>query len=237
LNPYLEVLIRSIGAFFGVVLITRIIGKTQIAQLNVTDFVNAIVIGSIASILATDTSENVWYYALGLLVFGSLTYGTEYFSLKYRPARKLLEGEPTVVIHNGKILESNMKKLTYNMDDLTMQLREKNIFNLSDVEFAILETNGNLSVLPKSTKQPVTLEDIYLPGKYKGLSAELIVDGVIIEKNLKENNLNRDWLYQQLRNQNIEDISKVSFASLDTDGNLYVDVKEDNLQSPRDITD
>lgn len=237
MNPFLEVFIRSVGAFFGVLLITRIIGKTQIAQLNVTDFVNAIVLGSIAAVLATDIRENGWYYAFGLLVFGTLTFGTEYLSLKYRPARKLLEGEPTVVIHNGKILENNMKKMTYSMDDLTMQLREKNIFNMSDVEFAVLEPNGSLSVLPKSPKQPVTLEDMKLPGKYQGLSSELIVDGVVIYQNLRQNNLSKDWLDQQLKNQNIYDVREVAFASLDSEGKLYVDLKKDNLQWPRDITD
>ncbi|MFZ5643728.1 MAG: YetF domain-containing protein [Bacillota bacterium] len=237
MNPFIEVFIRSVGAFFVVLIITRIIGKTQIAQLNVTDFVNAIVLGSIAGVMATNTAENAWYYAFGLLVFGSLTFGTEYLSLKYRPARKLLEGEPTVVIHNGKVLENNMRKMTYNMDDLTMQLRGKNIFNISDVEFAVLETNGDLSVLPKSPKQPVTLEDMNLPGKYQTIASELIVDGEVIRQNLIQNNLSEEWLYQQLENQNIKDIGSVLFASLDSQGNLYVDLKKDNLQSPRDITD
>lgn len=146
--------------------------------------------------MATDTSENVWYYAFGLFIFGALTFGAEYLSMKYRPARKLLEGEPTVVVHNG-----------------------------------------NLSVLPKSTRQPVTLEDMGLQGKYQGLSSELVVDGVVIEQNLKQNNLSRDWLDQQLKNRNINDIREVVLAGLDTQGKLYIDLKKDNLNSPRDITD
>lgn len=237
MNPYLEILVRAVGAFVIVLAVTRVIGKTQVGQLNATDFVNAIVLGSIAAVLATELNESGWYYAFGLVVFGGLAFGTEYLSLKYRPARKLLEGEPTVVIHNGKILEGKMGKMTYNMDDLMAQLRNKDVFNISDVEFAVLEPNGNLSVLLKSNKMPVTLDDMQLPGKYQGLSSELIVDGAVIQQNLKENNLTEEWLYRELEKQNVKSVDDVAFASLDTQGNLYVDRKQDDLQSPRDITD
>lgn len=237
MNPFLEILLRGLGAFIMVLIITRIVGKTQVGQLTVSDFINAIVIGSIAAAMVTDIKENAWYYTFGLALFGLLTVGAEYLAVKSRPARKLIEGEPTIVIHNGKILEGNMKKLIYHMDDLMMQLREKNVFNIADVEYAIAEPNGALSVLLKSQKRPLTPQDLQVPTKYEGVPSELVVDGVVIQQNLKQNNLTEEWLYRELEKQGIKSVKEVAYASLDTDGNLYVDKKQDVLGHVTDITD
>jgi len=237
MNPYLEILARGVGAFVGVLVITRAVGKSQVGQLTVADFINAIVLGSIAAAMVTDLKENVGYYIFGLLLFGLLTLLAEYTALKYRPARKLLEGEPTIVIHNGKILEENMKKLLYNMDDLMMQLRLKNAFNIGDVEYAIAEPNGDLSVLLKSHKQPLTPGDMQIPTKYQGVPSELIVDGVVIQQNLKQNNLTEDWLFGELEKQGVKSLQDVMYASLDSDGNLYVDKRQDTMDHVTDITD
>ncbi|GAB6274445.1 MAG: DUF421 domain-containing protein [Peptococcaceae bacterium] len=237
MNPFLEILIRGIGAFILILLVTRLVGKTQLGQLTVSDFVNAIVIGSIGAAAVTDLKENGWYYVFGLLLFGLLTIGAEYLSMKYRPARKLLEGEPTVIIHNGKILEDNMRKLIYHVDDLTMQLRDKGVFNIADVEFAVLEPNGKLSVLLKSQKQPLTPQDLQLPTRYQGIPSEMIIDGIVIQQNLKQNNLTEEWLYQELEKQGIKSVQEVMYASLDTEGKLYVDKRQDIMAHVTDITD
>jgi uncharacterized membrane protein YcaP (DUF421 family) len=236
-NPFLEILIRGIGAFILILLVTRLVGKTQVGQLTVSDFVNAIVIGSIGAAAVTDLKESGWYYVFGLLLFGLLTIGAEYLAMKYRPARKLLEGEPTVIIHNGKILEDNMRKLVYHVDDLTMQLRDKGVFNIADVEFAVLEPNGKLSVLLKSQKQPLTPQDLQLPTRYQGIPSEMIIDGIVIQQNLKQNNLTEEWLYQELEKQGIKSVQEVMYASLDTEGKLYVDKRQDIMAHVTDITD
>jgi uncharacterized membrane protein YcaP (DUF421 family) len=236
-NPFLEILIRGIGVFIITLLVTRLVGKTQVGQLTVSDFINAIVIGSIGAAAVTDLKENGWYYVFGLLLFGLLTVGAEYLAMKYRPARKLLEGEPTVIIHNGKILEDNMRKLIYHMDDLTMQLRDKGVFNIADVEFAVLEPNGKLSVLLKSQKQPLTPQDLQLPTRYQGIPSEMIIDGVVIQQNLKQNNLTEEWLYRELEKQGIKSVQEVMYASLDTEGKLYVDKRQDVMAHVTDITD
>jgi len=236
-NPFLEILLRGLGAFIMVLIITRIVGKTQVGQLTVSDFINAIVIGSIAAAMVTDIKENAWYYTFGLALFGLLTIGAEYLAMKSRPARKLIEGEPTIVIHNGKILEDNMKKLIYHMDDLMMQLREKNVFNIADVEYAIAEPNGALSVLLKTQKRPLTPQDLQIPTKYEGVPSELVVDGVVILQNLKQNNLTEEWLYRELEKQGVKSVQEVAYASLDTDGKLYVDKRQDTLGHVTDITD
>lgn len=237
MNPYLEIFARSLGAFALILVVVRLVGKSQVGKLTVSDFVNAIVIGSIGASMVVELQEKVSYYALGLVLFGALTWISEFIAMKSRPARKLLEGDPTVVIHNGKILEKNMTGLNYHVDDLTMQLREKEVFNISDVEFAVAEPNGELSILLKSQKLPLTPHDMGVPTSYQGIPSELVVDGQIIKQNLQQNNLDEAWLMQELALKGAHDVKKVTLASLDSQGNLYVDTIEDATDYTTDMTD
>ncbi|MBE0466192.1 MAG: DUF421 domain-containing protein [Candidatus Desulforudis sp.] len=237
MNPLLEIILRAVGAFLAVLLITRIIGKSQIGQLTVTDFVNGIVIGSLAAALAIDVRTPAVYYFAGLAVFSGLTLSLEYLTMKSRPARKVLEDEPTVVVHNGKVLEQKMHNMRYHMDDLMMQLRAKGAFNIADVEFAVLEPNGELSVQLKSQKRPVTPADLNLPSSYEGLPSELIVDGKVIEQNLVQNNVDEEWLFRELEKKGVRTAEEVVYASLDSAGDLYVDLREDAIDHYTDTTD
>jgi uncharacterized membrane protein YcaP (DUF421 family) len=237
MNPFLEIILRALGAFLAVLLITRLIGKSQIGQLTVTDFVSGIVIGSLAAALAIDVRTPVLYYFTGLAVFSSLTLTLEWLTMKSRPLRKVLEDEPTVVIHNGKVLEGKMHRMRYHMDDLMMQLRAKGVFNIADVEFAVLEPNGELSVQLKSQKRPVTPADLNVPTRYEGMPSELIVDGTVIEQNLVQNNLDEEWLYRELEKRGVRSAQDVLYASLDSEGNLYVDLREDKIDHYTDPTD
>ncbi|RJQ29370.1 MAG: DUF421 domain-containing protein [Peptococcaceae bacterium] len=237
MNPFLEVLLRSGGAFAGVVFITRMVGKSQVGQLTISDWVNGVIIGSIAAAMTVDLKTNVGYYVLALFVFLVLTIAAQWTGLKFRPAHKMLNDEPTVVVHNGKILERNMERMRYTVDDLTSQLRQKNAFNIADVEFAIAEPNGELSVLLKGQEAPLTPSDLNVPTKYQGVPSELVIDGTIIKQNLKQNDLTEDWLLGELQRQGIQSLKEVLYASLDTDGNLYVDKRQDQMDYVQDITD
>lgn len=166
-----------------------------------------------------------------------LTVLFAFLSLKSLGFRKLVEGEPVIVIQNGKILEKNLLKLRYHSDDLEMQLREKGVFNFNEVEFAVLEPHGKLSVLKKTQHLPVTPQDLNLATKYKGMATEIIKDGDILEQNLVQNHLSREWLIQELKKRNINDPSQISYAALNTDGSLYIDVKNDNLQYIQEVED
>lgn len=230
MNPLLEIALRSIGTFFVLLLITRVIGKEQLGRLNVSDFVNAIVIGSIGASMASDHKENVSFYLVAIIIFGTLTFLANYAALKYRPFRKLVEGQPLIIIHKGKVLEKNMSKERYSMDNLIMQLREKNVFEIEDVEFAVLEPNGQLSVLLKSNKQPLNASDLNVSTQYKGMSSEIIIDGKVILKNLKQNNLSEQWLMDELNKYGIRKIDEVNYASLDYFGNLYIDKYQDEIK-------
>jgi uncharacterized membrane protein YcaP (DUF421 family) len=237
LNPYAEILLRAVAAFLGVLIVTRLVGKSQVGQLTISDYVNGIVIGSIAAGLVTDLGRNPGFYGAGLFAFAALTIGVQQLALKNRTLRKIFSDEPTVVVHNGKILEQNMARMRYNVDDLLMQLREKGAFNIADVEFAVAEPNGNLSVLLKAQKQPVTPQDLGVPTSYQGLPSELVVDGQVIKQNLVQNNLSEEWLYRELEKQGVTSLQEVVLASLDTSGHLYVDRRRDTMDHYTDTSD
>ncbi len=227
---YFDVALRTVLAFFAILLVTRILDKEQVGELTFYEYVTGITIGSLAADMATITIISPWVILTALVVFAALAFLMGYVSLKSRAARKLLEGEPTVVIQNGKIMAKNMGRCRYNIDDLLLQLRTQGVFNVADVEFAVLESNGQLSVLPKSQKKPATREDLRIASNYEGLSSELIVDGEVIYQNLQQNNLDESWLIHEMEKQGIHSPGEIMLASLDTQGNLYVDRKKDGLQ-------
>ena len=112
------------------------------------------------------------------------------------------------------------------MENLLAQLREKNVFNIADVEFAVAETNGGLSVLMKSQRRPVTPRDLGIPTQYEGLPSEIIVDGLVVYQNLQQNNLDEQWLITELKNRGYNSPREIKYASLDVDGNLYIDERK-----------
>ncbi|OCL28012.1 hypothetical protein U472_02085 [Orenia metallireducens] len=238
MNETLVVIIRGLIGLFTLLIYTRILGKHQISQLTYFDYIIGIVIGSIAATLTTDLDSRTWTQWVGLTTWAVTGFILEWSTLKSRKISKYLEGEPTIVIMNGKIMENNLSRMKYKVDDLLAQLRNKKIFNPSTVEFAILEKNGKLSILKKSQYQNLTPKDMNLPTNYKGLSVELIYDGIVIEQNLKQVNLDHNWLTSQLRKHGINNISEVVLVTLDTSGKLYIDTKSDNnLEVPIDLSD
>ena len=147
-------------------------------------------------------------------------------AIKNRSARVLLEGKPVIFIKNGKIIEKNIERMHYNVAEVLAALRNKGISNLGDVEFALLEIDGKISVFKKSQSRPLTPMDLNVPTQYEGLSSVIISDGKILQENLQENNLDRSWLDNKLKELGVDDVSRVFLASLATDGSLYVDLKD-----------
>lgn len=225
----LVVIIRSFISFLSLLIMMRLMGKQQLAELTFFDYVVGITIGSIAATLSVQLNQNTTATLAGLAVWTLLPILLAYFSLKSVWLRKVVEGEATVVVENGKILDKNLAKLRISIDDLLSQLRSKNIFNIADVEFALFETCGKLSIQLKSQKLPLTPADLQLPTQYTGLPTALIEDGKVLPDALKSLNLSRAWLQYQLGKQQIKDFAQVALAQLDTTGNLYVDLKGDQL--------
>lgn len=228
INPYVEVPLRALFAFLFLLLFTRINGREQISQLTYFEYVVGITIGSIAATLTTTLEDPFWPGLLGMAVWTILPILTGWLVLKSVPVRKIIEGEPIVVIQNGKIDEEALARQRTNYDDFLLMLRQKDVFNIGDVEYAIFERNGTLSVQRKSQLNPVTPADLNLSTSYQGLPTTLVQDGVIIDNRLQEVSLSKDWLLQKLQVEHgVSDISRVSIAQLDTSGNLYVDLLND----------
>ncbi len=237
MNEWLVVLVRSIIGFFSLLIFTRIIGKEQISQLTFFDYVLGITIGSIAASLTTDLSSRAWPHWVGLITWAALGYLMEIITLKWRYAAKVLEGEPDVVIMNGKILEKSLKKAKYRASDIIELLRNQGIFDLNEVSYAIIESNGQLSVLKKAENQPLTPKDMNIQVKDVGINIELIYDGILFTENLKQLNKTQAWLMEQLKAKGINDVSDVFLAIFNPDGSLYIDKYDDHIQKPIDIGD
>ncbi|MFW5979984.1 MAG: DUF421 domain-containing protein [Halanaerobiales bacterium] len=235
----IEIIIQTVFAFFSIFFFSRFIGKKQISELTFYDYINGITIGSIAGIIATDLDQRTWHHFLGLFIFVILTLLMQYISLKSRSAQKLIEGEPVVLIHRGKILEENMRKARFNIGDLLSGLRKKEIFDIKDVYYALLETDGSISVLPDADKKMITCEDLDLKGNKESINVELIVDGKVIQSNLVQNDLDKKWLDRKMEEYNIPKIEDVVLASYNpVDETLYFDLKKDNTgKDTVDISD
>ena len=218
----LDVAIRTLLGFTILLILTRLLGKKQLSQLTVFTYITGIALGSMAAEMVLNNDVRIINGVISLILWSILVFIIEWVSLKSAKARVLMDGEPAIVIKNGLILENALRKQRLNMDDLTMQLRLNQVFSVTDVEYAILEPNGALTVMKKSGKNPVNKDDMKIPFEPMGMPAEIITDGKIVEKNLKEFGISRENLIDELQKQGISDIKSVLYAELQADKSLYV---------------
>ena len=227
LSEALIVLVRGVIGFFTLLIFARILGKQQISQLTFFDYVLGITIGSTASTLTTDLTSSAWAHWVGLLTWAVICFTMQIATLKSKTVSSYIDGEPTIVVMNGKIMEDAMKKMRFRLSDLLEQLRGKDVFDLKEVQFAVLEKDGQLSVLKKPEYIPVTPKDMNLYTGPGGLTITLIYDGTIIPKNLKVINKDKEWLTDELRKKGINDVEDVFMAAIDKSNSLYIDLYKD----------
>lgn len=222
------IVIRSLISFIVLLLLTRLMGKRQVSQLTFFDYIVGITIGSIAAEMSFDQNVRIINGITSLLIWGLIPFILAIISLKSRIFQQLIDGKPTIIIKNGEILEKSMKKVFLSIDELMLLLREKNIFKISDVEIAILETNGQLSVLKKTSQQPVTPQMLKMVLKQEKAPTLLIVDGQILYKNLATLGYSEEWLMKEIRKQGATNTDEVFLAQVSSDGELFVDLYEDH---------
>ncbi|MCL2617157.1 MAG: DUF421 domain-containing protein [Defluviitaleaceae bacterium] len=203
----LDTIIRTVLGFAVLLILTRLLGKKQLSQLTVFTYITGIALGSMSAEMVLQKDVNIADGIAAMALWSLLVYIVEWISLKSATARVLLDGEPTIVIKKGHIQERALKKQRLNIDDLTMQLRLNQVFTVADVEYAILEPNGALTVMKKPSA---------------GLPAEIITDGKVVEKNLAELGYSREALNVELRKQGIIDIRNVLYAELQPDRSLHI---------------
>ena len=226
MHTILETSVRTIIGFTVLLILTRLLGKKQLGQLTIFTYITGIAMGNIAGDMVVHRDIKLIDGVTGLIIWAFSTYLLELTSLKSSKARVFLDGEPSIVIKKGVIMQKELAAQRLNMDDLTMLLRTNNIFSIQDVDYAILEPNGQLSVLKKSVLESVTKKDMQIqPNNRIYLPTELIVDGRLVRKNLEELNLNNGWIDQQLKQAGINSAKEVFFAELQSDGSLYINKK------------
>jgi len=225
---YLEVTLRTLGSMAALLIMARLSGKQQVAHLTIFEYITGITIGSTASTLAISLDKPFLPILLGLTLWMGATIFLNNVHLRSRRLGKVVRGEPTILIENGRILEKALRRMpNLTLDDVLMELRKKGVFNISQVEYAILELDGSLSVLRKSQYRPVQPQDLKVGTPYEGLGIELVYDGRIVKKNLAGARLDEEWLKRTLAGRGVTDLSRVMLAQLNTDGTLYVDLRDD----------
>jgi len=218
----LDIVVRTLLGFAILLTLTRLLGKKQLSQFTIFTYITGIAIGSMAGEIVIHRDVDLMDGFLVLTLWCVMVYIVEFVSLKSAKVRVLLDGEPAIVIKKGQISEQMLKKQRMNIDDLTMHLRLNQVFSIMDVEYAILEPNGALTVMKKPGKDPITREDMCIASDVSGLPSEMIVDGKIVEKNLLELGYTRQQLNDALRTQGITDIKTVLYAELQQDRSLYI---------------
>lgn len=221
----LVVFTRTLVLFIFVVVTMRVMGKRQIGELQPFELAVAILISELAAVPMQNTGIPLVNGIIPILTLLIAQMALSFISLKSTKARGIICGKPSILIANGKIQEDELKKEMFTLNDLLEQLRINNTPNIADVEFAILETNGQLSVIPKSQKRAINAEDLNIPTNYEGLPLDLIVDGSINYNNLKKANLDVTWLLNELKKFGVDNLDNILFTSLDSQGNLYWQTK------------
>lgn len=234
MESIVEIVARVVLAFAIMMIITRMLGKQTIAQMTYHDFVAAITLGALTANLAFNNMIKISHMIVVLLTFSGIAYSLMILSLKSRKMRKWFSGQPTVIIQNGKILEDNMRKLKLSLDTLNQELRERNIFNIEEVQYAVLELNGEVSVLRKPQFLPVTRGDLKLKtGNRQAFPIELIMDGQIIQSNLRQHSLTIEWLLSQVGKKGLS-VAEVNYAVISSNGQIYFDPYKDGITNPID---
>lgn len=228
---WIEAAVRSIFIIIGLFIITKLLGKKQLSKLSFFEYIIGITVGDIAGTLSMDPDLNLASGITSIIIWSSIPILISVISLKSKRFRDFVEGSSTVFIKNGKIMEDNLKNEKYTVDELLEQLRRKDVFKVADVEFATLETTGEINVLLKREKQPLSVGDIMQYPPQVKEPQTVVMDGRILDEPLSTIGLSRGWLKGELDKMGIP-IENVFLAQVDSYGEISVDLFDDKVQLP-----
>ena len=226
LNIFLRTIIVLIILFF----IAKMVGKKQISQLNLFDYIVGITIGSIAADISLDLEKDLMAGLVSLFLYGIIAYLISLLTMKSIKARRFFTGVPTVLVENSKIIESGLKKTKIDINELLAEARIAGYFDLDEIEYAIMEVNGNISFLPKDREKPITKKDVNLKSVDTGLTANVIIDGKYMKNNMKAIGKNKKWLDHELKILVYNNYDNILLATVDINYKILVyrkDVKPD----------
>lgn len=211
---FLLLCLAALGSFVTLFLLAKFIGHKQISQLDFFDYITGITIGSIAAEMATELEEP-WKPLTAMAIYGGITLLLSVISNRYPRSRKYLNGTPTILMDDGKLYPENLKKAKLDLSEFMVMCRQQGYFDLTSIQTAIFEYSGKLTILPVSSQRPVTPSDMDLAPEQELLFTELIMDGRILEDNLKRMGLDTIWLDKQLKEHRIHSPKDVFLAVCD----------------------
>lgn len=220
-----ETILRSLISIVALFLVTKMIGKKQISQLSIFDYVIGISIGNFAAEMTINLESHETNGIIAMAVFGIVAYAISFISMKSMRIRRFFYGVPTIIIQKGLILYNNMKKVKMDVNDLLEQCRINGYFDISQIDYAILEANGVLSILSKPDYENAKLKDLNKKVTRQGILANIIIDGNVMKENLKMVRKDERWLKQQLKVKGYE-LDDVLLATIDEEENLVFFKKE-----------
>ena len=221
-NEFISVTIRAISSLITLFLVTKLLGKKQVSQLSLFDYVIGISIGNFAAEMTINLESNEINGIWAVILFGIFAYVISVLTMKSIRLRRFFMGTPTVIIQEGKILEGNLKKVKFDINDMLEEIREQGYFDISQIEYAIMEADGKFSILPKSEYRPLTTKDMNLKTSKEGLCANVIIDGKIMKNNLDLCNKNEEWLLKQLKVKGYSDLENILLATVDINDKINV---------------
>ena len=211
---FLTLCLTALGSFAALFIIAKFIGRTQVSQLDFFDYITGITIGSIAAEMATELEEP-WKPLIAMIIYGSVTLLLSSVTIKFPRVRKFLNGTPTILMDHGKLYRENLKKSKLDLSEFMVLCRQQGYFDLTDIQTAVFEYNGKLTILPVSSQRPATPNDLNLAPEQELLFTELIMDGRVLDENLSRMGLNRVWLEKQLKASGVQSADEVFLAVCD----------------------
>ncbi|HEX7057071.1 MAG TPA: DUF421 domain-containing protein [Bacilli bacterium] len=228
---WMGIALRTLLAVIVLFAMTKLLGKRQISQLSLFEYITGITIGDTAAYVALEMGT-AWYLGLiSLFVWVAVSLGIEFLQLKSKKVRDFVDGKGTVLIKDGKLLEDNLKKERLTVDELLALLRKKSVFNTADVEFAVMEPSGEVNVLVTKENKPLTPKDLGIKTGPEQETQMVIADGEILDEPLATIGLNREWLKTELDKLGVA-VENVFLGQVDSYGQLYVDLYDDNIKVP-----
>ena len=228
-NELLNVVIRALISLITLFLITKLIGKKQVSQLSLFDYVIGISIGNFAAEMTINLESDEIYGIVAVLIFGFIAYLVSILTMKSIKLRRFFMGTPTILIEHGKLIQDNFYKVRYDINDMLEQCRVNGYFDISEIEYAIVEANGELSILPKDENRPVTIKNMKLKPNKQGLCANVIIDGKIMYKNLEIIDKDEKWLFKELKIKGKE-LQNILLATVDINEKINFYEKNKNVK-------
>lgn len=225
----LQVSFRAFLSLATLFLVAKVIGKKQVSQLSLFDYVIGISIGNFAAEMTINLDSDIMFGTLAVLIYGFVAYLINILTMKSIVLRRFFMGKPNMVIKDGVILEGGLKTVKFDINDLLEQCRSMGYFDVSEIAYALVESDGKLSILPKGDSRNVTVSDMGLKAKRSSMCANVVMDGNIMELNLKEMGRSKDWLLGELKKKK-KDVSDILLATVDGNGKLSI-FEKNNLKA------